>query len=103
MIRVLAIDDLRDIPGADCVARTAQEGIKQLQENGPWDLLYLDHDLASYDETGKEITGYDILCWLEQNTEFMPRKITLVSANPVGTEKMQAAINSILRKTKDDK
>lgn len=103
MNRILAIDDLRDIPEADCVARTAQEGIKQLQENGPWDLLYLDHDLASYDEHGKEITGYDILCWLENYPQFMPHKITLVSANPVGRDKMQAAINSIYRKMNDRK
>ena len=83
-MRVLAIDDLRDMTEASVVARNYDEGIRQLQINGPWDVLLLDHDLASFDETGKEKTGYDVMCWLEENTKYLPAKIQCVSANPVG-------------------
>jgi hypothetical protein len=83
-MRVLAIDDLRDMIQASVVARNYDEGIRQLQTNGPWDVLLLDHDLASFDETGKEKTGYDVMCWLEENTQYLPAKIECVSANPVG-------------------
>ena len=83
-MRVLAIDDLRDMTQASVVARNYDEGIRQLQTNGPWDLLLLDHDLASFDENNKEKTGYDIMCWLEENKQYLPAKIECVSANPVG-------------------
>jgi len=45
--KILAIDDVRDFPDADYIARTAKDGIRALREDGPWDLLHLDHDLAS--------------------------------------------------------
>ena len=83
-MRILAIDDAREMFQASVVARNYNEGIRQLQLNGPWDLLLLDHDLASFDENNKEKTGYDIMCWLEENTQYLPSKIECVSANPVG-------------------
>lgn len=96
-MRVLAIDDTRDMTQASVVARNYDEGIRQLQMNGPWDLLLLDHDLASFDDTGKEKTGYDIMCWLEQNTEHLPGRIECVSANPVGRARIIAVCVSLYR------
>lgn len=61
-MRVLLIDDLREIK-ADRVARTFEDGIKALAEEGPWDILYLDHDLG--DENPKH-TGYGVMCFLEE-------------------------------------
>lgn len=110
-MRVLLIDDQREahlfkdvtkVARTFRVARTFDEGIRALGE-GDWDLLLLDHDLA--DETGsdlaprpegkKEWTGYDVMCWLEQHPELLPSRIQIVSANPVGVERMRMVIRKL--------
>jgi CheY-like chemotaxis protein len=98
MKKTLLIDDLRDIK-ADRVCRTYEDAIKALTEEGPFGLCLLDHDLASYDKHGREKTGYDILCFLEANPQYLPEKIILVTANPVGRQKMQALINRLYYST----
>ncbi len=92
---VLLIDDERNLE-AHAVARNYFDGIKLL-ESQKWELLLLDHDLASYDENGKEKTGYDVMCWLEQNSQHLPAKIKLVTSNPVGRQRMQQVINSLYK------
>lgn len=96
-MRILGIDDTRELSEANVLARNYKEGIKQLELNGPWDLLLLDHDLASFDENGKENTGYDIVCWLEENKQYLPKKIECVSANPVGRARITLVINALYR------
>lgn len=91
--RVLVIDDLRNIQ-ADYVARTFDEGIHALTSMGPWDVLYLDHDLGDPDPSH---TGYDIINLLEANPELLPGKIVLVTSNPVGRKKMQSVIDRMYR------
>lgn len=102
-MKVLLIDDIRtpvfikNTYGCDVThyATNYQDGIKMLTEQGPFDLLCLDHDLASYDENGKELTGYDVMLFLESNLEFLPKDFWWVSANPVGRKNMQACLDSI--------
>lgn len=55
-----------------------------------WNVLWLDHDL------GEDKTGYDIICWIEEN-DFTgsikkPEIIICVSSNPVGRNKINSAI-----------
>jgi hypothetical protein len=90
--RTLLIDDERTLEVSK-IARTFEEGMAQLRRN-IWDILYLDHDLGDVDP-GK--TGYDILCWLEdpRNSYNRPRQIVLVTANPVGRQKMQVILNKL--------
>ena len=90
----MLIDDTRDLE-CSVIARNYWEGIKQLEANGPWDELLLDHDLASYDKHGRERTGYDIMLFLEQFPQHLPGKITLVTANPVGRDRMQTVIERL--------
>ena len=90
-MRTLLIDDLRDIK-ADVIARTFDEGINALTNDGPFDILYLDHDLG--DPTPSK-TGYDVMCFLEANLELLPKKIVLVTSNPVGRQKMQVVIDKL--------
>lgn len=93
-MRTLLIDDIRNL-SADRIARNYEEGIKALQEE-TWDLLLLDHDLADFVEDGSSIviadwnekTGYDVMCWLEENLEHLPKSIQFVTANPVGRQRM---------------
>jgi hypothetical protein len=96
-MKTLLIDDQRNLK-ADCVARTFKDGIKQLKSS-KWELLLLDHDLGCFDEkTGIEKTGYDIICWLEKNPNRLPKKIELVTSNPVGRQRMAKVIEHLYRK-----
>lgn len=97
-MQILLIDDVREIEMVHtvschdqiCVARNYQEGICLLKSKF-WDVLYLDHDLASF-ENGIEKTGYDVMCWLEQNLAHVPKKIICVSSNPPGKQKINQVI-----------
>ncbi len=97
-MRVLLIDDLRNIK-ADRVARTFEDGLKALVEEGPWDILYLDHDLG--DENPKH-TGYGIMCFLEEMyfTErkyLLPKEVRKVTSNPVGWNNIQLVIDNLYK------
>lgn len=103
-MRILLIDDIRlpvlitatyGIEGEFTLATNFQQGIDALTQNDTFDLLCLDHDLASYSETGREMTGYDVMLFLEANPQYMPKNFLWVSANPVGRRNMQAALDSI--------
>lgn len=105
MKRILLIDDARSLEQVHkhqsndsyiaSIARDYFEGIRLLREEGPWDVLYLDHDLASFIE-GKEKTGYDVICWLEENTEYLPLNgIYCVSSNPVGRQRIEQVIKKL--------
>lgn len=83
--RMLLIDDTRTIH-VDRTARTYDDGIVALRDEGPWDVLYLDHDL------GEAKSGYDIANWLERNPQYRPMEVTLVTGNPVGRENIARAL-----------
>lgn len=99
--RVLLIDDTRDetapniMMRVDLIARNYWAGRQALRELGPWDLLLLDHDLNSYDESGKEFTGYDIVCFLEYSINSRPKDIKLVTSNPVGRSRMEVVLKKL--------
>jgi len=92
-VRNLLIDDLRTLTplaGEELrICRSFQEGLDALRSDGPWDNLYLDHDLG--DENPAH-TGYDILCWLEENIKYLPGSISLLTDNPVGRQKMRTVL-----------
>jgi response regulator of citrate/malate metabolism len=94
-MKTLLIDDIRNLK-ADRVARNYEEGIKALKEE-KWDLLLLDHDLGQ--EDGKDGTG--IMNWLEENQEYLPGKIELVTSNPVGRDRMNTIIKKIYEGKRD--
>lgn len=83
----LLIDDFRFYE-MDHIARTAQEGRKALLAF-PVTHLYMDHDLGAYSDTN----GYQVLTWaLERG--IAPAHVQLVTANPVGAENMQRALEN---------
>lgn len=94
-MKTLLIDDERSIVYVNNmwkvqitdVARTFAEGINTLKQ-GNVDTLLLDHDLACFDDDGKELTGYSIMLFLEEHPEYLPKNIVLVTSNPVGRSKM---------------
>jgi hypothetical protein len=99
--RVLIIDDFRTL-GADVVAKTYEEGIYQLENGGPWDVLLLDHDLGCYDKAGREVTGYHVVCWLEWHLSKLPKRIQVVSSNPPGIQRMALALSNLYNKVSPD-
>lgn len=104
-MKTLLIDDLRDVDFVNKnwnvqvtdVARTFAEGVESLK-NGSVDTLLLDHDLACFDSEGTELTGYKIMLFLEENPEYLPKRIILVTSNPVGRAKMQTVIDKLFQK-----
>lgn len=110
--RCLIIDDERDVeqveyrmrdlygksilPNAEFViCKDYNSGILALMQQGPWDVLYLDHDIASYDENYIEKTGYSVMCFLEEEPRLLPKKIYCISASPVGRQRINQVISKL--------
>ena len=103
MNKGLYVDDIRDLPvcyeGWD-IARTYEEAIVLLTAH-KYDRVSLDHDIASWDDTGREMTGYDIALWLADRKfhgEYVPPHLCVHSANPVGVKNIQGVIDRYLSK-----
>jgi len=85
------------------VVRTYARCIEMLQQEAIG-ILSLDHDIADYSpEKGCEVTGYDVLCWLEEQLDRdinfpIPNDIRVHSANPVGRKRMASVIERLARK-----
>ncbi len=97
---ILLIDDERNIE-ADIICRNYDSAIKVLSQNILFSKILLDHDLASYDEIGREKTGYDVACFLEEiffekDLKDLPELIC-VSANPSGRKRIEQVFESIRR------
>lgn len=95
----LYLDDERPTPDGWVRAYTAPEAI-ELLKGGKVTHLSLDHDLGP-EEAG---TGYDVCLFLEEkiferafqfDNPFIPPVIKVHSANPVGRQRMEFAIQQI--------
>lgn len=81
-------------------------GVKALNEWGPWDVLYLDHDLGGVksekDERGRELNGSRLVDWLEEKVlnegrvDLLPKKIILVTANSIGRRYMATVLDKLM-------
>lgn len=93
-MKVLMIDDWRDESFVKekptLIARTFEEGIEALKSDN-WDILYLDHDLGQ--DYGKDGSG--VMNFLEANVLYLPKKIELITSNPVGRLYMQSVIDRL--------
>jgi hypothetical protein len=72
----------------------------KLLESGDVALISFDHDLG-YDEHGEELTGYQVLLWIEQGfvlRGFKPHEMLVHSANPPGHERLLRGIEAIKRR-----
>ena len=101
MNKGLYVDDIRELPemyeGWD-VARNYDEAIRLLAVN-EYECISLDHDIASWNESGREMTGYDIALWLADRKvhgEYVPPNINVHSANPVGVKNIQGVVDRYL-------
>jgi len=91
------LDDVRDTPKGWTRTYTVKETIGHLMY-GKVTELSLDHDLGA---TDPDNTGYNVLKWMEEKMHltgddwFVPAAIFLHTDNPVGRERMKAALVSI--------
>jgi len=74
-------------------ALTAEQAIYQLERHGPWDVVFLDHDLGGSQmvESGPG-TGYEVAQWLAGHEDKQPKTIILHTYNPVGAQNMKACL-----------
>lgn len=97
-LRTLIIDDLRiavNDPNA-VYARNPEEGLLALRKN--WDYIMLDHDLGISPE-GREWTIWPCIDYIIQHRKrFEDTVIDVISANPVGAERMRNALEGALDK-----
>jgi len=90
------LDDLRPAPDDWLHAHSAHEAIALL-ESGRVTEISLDHDLGDDQRFG---TGYGVCVWIEEQVAlhgFEPPVMRIHSANSVGRQRMQRAIESIER------
>jgi hypothetical protein len=99
-MKMLWLDDLRDKPSPEWDAvRNYEEFTHYIKKYGMPDKISFDHDL------GRPKTGYDCAVWLEREiaTTIAAGKIIKIpamrchSANPAGRERIEAAIESMMR------
>ena len=87
-MKVLLIDDRRNM-NADYIARTFEDGVKKLRTER-WDLLYLDHDLGAFKKS-----GYDVMQFLIENKQYIPKMILCISDSPGGKDMINGMIKDI--------
>lgn len=86
------VDDTRSFY-VDVTLRTADDARKFFAQPQPVAHLYMDHDLGCVDRHGNDDTGYNVLTWLLENGQ-RPEQVTLVTMNPVGRDRMAAALEA---------
>lgn len=74
-------------------ATHVNNGIKAIDaivDNGPWDIIYFDHDLATFvqEPYKREITGNDVAKVLVKQ-EWKPSKVYIHSSNTIGAENIK--------------
>lgn len=74
-------------------AKTYYTALRYLRRE-KWDLVLLDHDLGQF-VNKVEITGYDILLWLENNKEFLPKRIDCISWNLAGRQRIEQKVREL--------
>ena len=108
----LWLDDVR-LPPSNYVWVKSVTEAKLILETGDVRRASLDHDLGAckecYDGTAEKWlvehdyksmphcphfgTGYDLVCWMEETGHWPKEKPVVHSANPVGRQRMQQAID----------
>lgn len=101
-LRILILDDsaerhqafaMRLIGNVVEHVETAREAIYQLDRHGPWDVVFLDHDLAGTELVASGPgTGYEVAQWIAEHEDKRPKCVILHTYNPVGAKNMKALL-----------
>jgi CheY-like chemotaxis protein len=105
-MRILVLDDnhsrlaifRRKLIGAavTCV-EYVPDCIREIEDNEPFDIIFLDHDLGGkiYVPSGPG-TGYEVAQWLKNHPEKMPGKVILHTCNENGAACMMSELPEAL-------
>jgi hypothetical protein len=93
------LDDLRDPAHFGRIGwvwvKTVDDAI-ELLKTGNVTVASLDHDLGIWSSLGfedhREITGYTLVCWMEEHDCFPPDGCFVHSQNPTGAGRMRAVL-----------
>ncbi len=104
------LDDVRLAPHGVIQTNTVEDTIELLKvcnvEEYTVASLSLDHDLGYHNDDDREMTGYDVMIWIEQavfNREYVPpKKIFCHSSNYPGRIRIQAVIAVVEQYVKAD-
>jgi hypothetical protein len=96
------LDDIREAPPGWTRCLRPDEVIEHLQ-GGEVEELSLDYDLGLVDEQGTDWNGENVLRWIEEQVVSQGAAIHLPivhihSANPVGRQRLQRALEAIQRR-----
>ena len=97
-MRILVLDDSDrrlisfkyKLVGATLICTwTTKDCIENLKNNGPWDFVFLDHDLdgKTYVPSGLG-TGYEVAEWISKNPDKKPTNIIFHTLNDIAAPKM---------------
>ncbi|KKN75671.1 hypothetical protein LCGC14_0377730 [marine sediment metagenome] len=94
------LDDERRAPYGVIQTNTVEDTIELLKAFHSQNIcvasLSLDHDLGYHDDDGREMTGYEVMIWIERavfNRQYLPPKeIFCHSANYPGRIRIEAVI-----------
>jgi hypothetical protein len=88
-------DDIRDAPDDSWTVVRDPEVLKDMLVSGVVRNLSLDHDIQYWTESGVEVTGYTLLCYMEATGNVPKGRIFVHSQNPVGRMKMMVVIQRL--------
>jgi hypothetical protein len=101
----LYLDDTRQGPWNDFVHDTddwknwvicrSVEVAKVILRTGQVEFMSLDHDMGVDGDGNLLPTGYDLLCWLEENVDIPRPKVVVHSSNTVGRQRMEQVIRKL--------
>lgn len=99
------LDDIREAPKGWTRCLRPDEVIEFI-ESGEVEEVSLDFDLDLVDGRGIDRNGEDVLKWIEQQAvergdSFRVPEIRIHSANPVGRQRLQRALEAIQRRAAD--
>ena len=99
------LDDMREAP-AGWTRCVRPDEVIELLEGGEVEEISLDYDLGLVDERGLDWNGEDVLRWIEQQvfergSSVRLPVISIHSANPVGRQRLQRALDAIERRAAD--
>lgn len=80
---ILLIDDLRNLD-ADIIARNSIAAIDVIKNFPTFQEIWFDHDLGDHVDTGLTVMKHMVLKYKDK----FPKKIVLVTSNPVGRKNM---------------
>jgi NAD+-processing family protein with receiver domain len=99
------LDDIREAPEGWTRCLRPDEVI-ELLERGRVEEISLDYDLGLVEEPGIDWNGEDVLRWIERQvvehgSSFFLPAVSVHTANPVGRQRLQRALDAIERRAAD--